>query len=220
MYNQDGQVVDPKLRDEQLIVEHGTWRRGQKATDEELSERVPKGDYSQQQPVTMWTHQLDRKNFQCSAGVGANPFARTSGFTQTADQTKSVSGYYGNIDFEQESARNSFRKSHGTTLKSGNPYIGTDVAISSLNTIADRIIAVCKAKSPGLGLRALTVALRSITHDGLVDPIDFKYALRTFGIELSEDEAAALIKSFDLGKSGKFSLNELMYIIRTPGWNA
>jgi hypothetical protein len=51
-----------------------------------------------------------------SAGVGPNPFARTSGFTQTADQVKSISGYYGNIDFEQEAAKTDFRKTKGTDL--------------------------------------------------------------------------------------------------------
>ena len=40
-----------------------------------------------------------------SAAVGPNPFAKTSGLTQTVDQTKAVNGYYGNIDFEKESMR-------------------------------------------------------------------------------------------------------------------
>jgi hypothetical protein len=39
-----------------------------------------------------------------SAATGPNPFARTSGVTQTADMTKSVRGFYGNIDFEKENA--------------------------------------------------------------------------------------------------------------------
>jgi len=38
-----------------------------------------------------------------SAAIGPNPFAKTSGFTQTADQTKAVSGFHGNLAFEQES---------------------------------------------------------------------------------------------------------------------
>jgi hypothetical protein len=53
----------------------------QKTTDEELLQRIPKGDYTQQQPVTIWTHNQDRKNYWMSAAVGSNPFARTSGFT-------------------------------------------------------------------------------------------------------------------------------------------
>jgi hypothetical protein len=36
MKNQDGNNISMNERDEQLIVEHGIWRRGQKTTDEEL----------------------------------------------------------------------------------------------------------------------------------------------------------------------------------------
>ena len=100
MKTQDGKTVSHNDRDEQLIVEHGTWRRLQRNTDQELYQRIPKGDYTQQQPVTFWTHHLDRKNYYMSADVGPNPFAKTSGYTQTADQVKSVKGFYGNIDFE------------------------------------------------------------------------------------------------------------------------
>ena len=81
MKTTDGKPVSILERDEQLIVEHGTWRRMQKISEEEIWMRIPKGDYTQQQPITLWTHSLERKNFYMSAGVGPNPFARTSGFT-------------------------------------------------------------------------------------------------------------------------------------------
>ena len=47
MRNTDGRNVCMSERDEQLIVEHGLWRRGQKTTDEELYARIPKGTYDQ-----------------------------------------------------------------------------------------------------------------------------------------------------------------------------
>jgi len=34
------------VRDEQLIVETGIWRRTQKATDNDLKARIPQGDYT------------------------------------------------------------------------------------------------------------------------------------------------------------------------------
>ena len=46
MRNQDGKEVSFTKRDEQLIVEHGTWRRLQKCPDEEIYKRIPKGDYT------------------------------------------------------------------------------------------------------------------------------------------------------------------------------
>ena len=45
MRNQDGKNVCMSERDEQLIVEHGLWRRLQKTTDEEIYARIPKGSY-------------------------------------------------------------------------------------------------------------------------------------------------------------------------------
>ena len=46
MKTMDGKPVSMNLRDEQLIVEHGTWRRMQKKPDDELYNKVPKGDYT------------------------------------------------------------------------------------------------------------------------------------------------------------------------------
>mmetsp|Transcript_17831 Transcript_17831/g.30248 ORF Transcript_17831/g.30248 Transcript_17831/m.30248 type:complete len:109 (-) Transcript_17831:273-599(-) len=47
MKTQDGQTVSLNKKDEQLIVEHGTWRRSQKIQDEEIEKRLPKTDYTQ-----------------------------------------------------------------------------------------------------------------------------------------------------------------------------
>ena len=123
---------------------------------------------------------MDRKNYYMSASVGPNPFARTSGFTQTADQTKAVSGFHGNVDFEQEAARNSFRKSTGTDLNLQNPYLAKDVKMINLADFRARIVDACKNKSAASGLRALRIALRRLDHNqnGLLEPVEFKYGLR------------------------------------------
>ena len=217
----NGDSTSMNERDEQLIVEHGTWRRMQKCPDDELWMRVPKGDYTQQQPVTIWTHMLERKNFQNSASVGNNPFARTSGFTQTADQVKSISGYYGNIDFEQEAARTEFRKTKGTDMNLGNPYVSQDVTTANLAELRKRIIDGCKTMSPANGLRALRIALKRLDHNknGLCEPVEFKYGLRAFGINMSEDECALILKYFDPSRSGKLSVNEIIHIIRDDNLN-
>ena len=90
-----------------------------------------------------------------SAAVGSNPFARTSGFTQTADQVKSVSGYYGNIDFEQESNRVDFRKSVGTDLNQRNPYLEKPATIINFSDLTARIIKACVARAAAHGFRSL-----------------------------------------------------------------
>lgn len=190
MYTQDGKHVSLNEKDDQLVVEHGTWRRLQKTTDDDLWDRIPKGDYTQQQPVTFYTHYLDRQNFYQSACVGQNPFARTSGYTQTADQVKSVSGFYGNIDFEKASERNSFRKTNGQNHTTTNPYAVKESTVNNFGDIANRFIVACKARSAANGLRSARVLFRSLDkgQDGLIDPIDFKYGVRNLGIEIGEDE--------------------------------
>ena len=102
MRTQDGADVSVAQRDDQLIVESGMWRRTQKATDDELRSRIPKGDYAKQTPVTIYTDQIERKNFYGSAQTGTNPFGITRGFTQPVQCTKAVAGYEGNIDFARE----------------------------------------------------------------------------------------------------------------------
>ena len=58
-----------------------------------------------------------------SAATGPNPFARTSGFTQSLDQTKAVKEHHGNIDFNKEKEKMNFMRTTGKDLNYGNPYI-------------------------------------------------------------------------------------------------
>ena len=82
MKTQDGKLVAMGSRDENFIVETGMYRRTSKATDDELRQRIPTGDYTQTRPVTIYTEALERKNTYMSAATGPNPFAKSSGFTQ------------------------------------------------------------------------------------------------------------------------------------------
>ena len=134
---------------------------------------------------------------------------------------KSVSGYYGNIDFEQEAAKTDFRKTKGTDLNIGNPYVQGEFKMTNLADIKARVIEGCKTISPANGLRALRIALRRLDHNqnGLVDPVEFKYGLRTFGIDLNEDECAQILKNFDPSRSGKLSVNEVLHILRQGSFN-
>jgi len=46
MKTQDGKMVPMASRDENFIVESGMYRRTAKATDDELRQRIPQGDYT------------------------------------------------------------------------------------------------------------------------------------------------------------------------------
>lgn len=103
---------------------------------------------------------------------------------------KSVSGFYGNIDFEKASERNSFRKTNGQDHTRTNPYSVKESTVNNFGDIANRFIVACKARSAANGLRSARVLFRSLDkgQDGLIDPIDFKYGVRNLGIEIGEDE--------------------------------
>ena len=77
-------------RDDQLIVETGMWHRTQKATDEDLKARIPKGSYDKQVPVSIYTEALERKNVYMTASTGPNPFGVTRGMTQPVQATHAI----------------------------------------------------------------------------------------------------------------------------------
>ena len=93
--------------------------------------------------------------------------------------------------------------------------------MSNLGMIKAKVIEGCKNISPANGLRALRIALRRLDHNqnGLVDPVEFKYGLRAFGIDLNEDECAQLLKNFDPSRSGRLSVNEVLHILRQGHFN-
>ena len=163
----------------------------------------------------------DRKNYWMSAAVGSNPFARTSGLTQPADQVHSVSGFYGNIDFEQESCRTDFRKTQGTDLNIKNPYVTTQLSVSNFSEIAKRVVTASRFQSAANGLRALRVFLKRVDHknDGLIHPTDFKFSLKAWGCEITEEEMACLLKYFDTQHTGMISVDQFLHAISSNSLN-
>lgn len=92
----------------------------------------------------MWTEHLERKNFYMSGATGVNPFARTSGFTQPLNQTRSVTGHEGNVDYDREKKNREFMRTTGNDLTYGNPHLEKKIEISNFAEIKARVIECCK----------------------------------------------------------------------------
>lgn len=215
MRTQDGKLVGSGDRDDQLIVESGMYRRTQKATDAELRQRLPQGDYTVQKPVSVYTEGMERKNFQCSASTGPNPFARTSGFTQPLNQTKAVTGFEGNVNFEKEKTVHQFTRTAGRDLTARNPYMEKHVAISNFEEIKASVVDLCRKRSAN-GLRGLRRMFKTMDRNGngTLSPIEFKYAMRDYGLPLSDIEVTQIVKYFDSNHDGQLSFNEFLRAIR------
>ena len=215
MKTQDGKLVQMGARDQALIVETGMNRRQQLATDEELRLRVPQGDYQQTRPVTIYTEALERKNTYMSAATGPNPFAKTSGFTQPLNQTKAVVGYEGNVDFQKEKTMREFTRTQGTNLVAHNPYMQKHIEISNFDEIKQKVIDLCRKRSAN-GLRGLRVMFKAMdrNRNGTLSPVEFKYAMRDYGLNISEIEVTQIVKHFDTNGDGMLSFDEFLRAIR------
>ena len=150
-----------------------------------------------------------------SASTGPNPFSRSSGMTQTVNNTKSVAAYDGNVDFNKEKTILNATRTFGRDLNIKNPYMEKHVAISNFQEIKQKVLDVCQKRSAN-GLRGLRIMFRAMDRNGggSVDPVEFKYAMRDYGCDLSEIEITQIMKHFDTNKDGKLSFDEFMRAIR------
>lgn len=65
---------------------------------EKFKSRIPKGHYLETVPITYYTEHLQKKSFYMSPPTGLNPFGKTSGQTQTVQNSRALKSYNGNIN--------------------------------------------------------------------------------------------------------------------------
>ena len=166
-------------------------------------------------PVTTYTEGLKTKQFMMSAATGPNPFAKTSGMTQPLNQTKAVNSYEGNIDFKKEVTQQELRVTN-LDLSKSNPYNTVrNPQIENFDEIKQRVISMC-AKRSSNGIRGLRIMFKAMdrNRNGSLDPVEFKYAMRDYGVDITEKECAAIVKYFDTNNDGKISFDEFLRAIR------
>ena len=125
-------------------------------------------------------------------------------------------GYEGNVDFEKEQTMREFTRKQGTDLQAGNPYMQKHLEISSFAEIKQNVVDLCKKRSAN-GLRGLRIMFRAMepqTANGSLTPVEFKYAMRDYGLTLSELEVTQIVKHFDTNKDGQLSFDEFLRAIR------
>jgi len=109
--------------------------------------------------------------------------------TQPVDQTKAVVGEAQVVDFGKEKSIHEATRTIGRDLQMNNPYMTRYTQLSNFEELKNRIVAFCKLRSAN-GLRGLRIMFRAMDRNknGSLDPVEFKYAMRDYGLGLSEIE--------------------------------
>lgn len=94
-----------------------------------------------------------------------------------------------------------------------NPYVEKECTVTNFSDITQRTIEACKQQSPANGLCHLRIYLKKIGE--MADPNEFRFGMKAFGVEISEDEMTALLKCFDYGRTGKLCIADMLYAMRS-----
>ena len=89
------------------------------------------------------------------------------------------------------------------------------VSISNFEEIKAKVTQLCRERSAN-GLRGLRRMFKTMDRNGngTLSPIEFKYAMRDYGLQLSDIEVTQIVKYFDTNKDGQLSFNEFLRAIR------
>jgi len=87
--------------------------------------------------------------------------------------------------------------------------------ISNFEEIQQKVVELCRKRSAN-GLRGLRSMFKAMDRNGnkTLSPIEFKYAMRDYGLTLSEIEVTQIVKHFDTNKDGQLSFDEFLRAIR------
>ena len=150
----------------------------------DLKDHVPKGNYTETQPITFYTEHLERKNYYKSASLGLNPFGKTSGFTQTVHHTRGVCNYEGNVNFGRETTIHD-KLNTTKNIYPENPYQSFAPKII-YNYEELKAIFHEMSRDYTFGVRQIRKFLNDcdLNKNGFLDPEEIKLLLSRLGLHL------------------------------------
>ena len=100
MYNQDGIPINLEENvDKLFMANHGMSKYPSVINNNTANGYIDKSiPYFKDKEITFWSMNLEKGNIYRSHSKGINAFAKSSGFTQTLNQTKSSKQFEGNVE--------------------------------------------------------------------------------------------------------------------------
>lgn len=97
-----------------------------------------------------------------------------------------------------------------------NPNLyGKEPDVEPFESLKSWVIDVCKQRS-GNGIWGLWILFKTMDRNGdnSLDPTEFKYGMRDYGVKISDKEVTAIVKYFDWDWNGKISFDEFLHALR------
>ena len=203
MKTQVGQPIPVEARDQDFLAEHRISEPPCRLSKAEIESMVPKGPYTSQIPVTVYTQRMTEGCYRGSAGGETATFGRSTAFTnETTDGRHSHSEGIDSADGSVQLLR-----------KPPKASVGSEISLKDLiRRVNGRILDI----AGGDGLHSLKRLLRRLdmSGDGRLSMREFRTGLREFGLMLTAGEADQLFSYFDADRSGYLDVNELMRGLR------
>lgn len=107
-----------------------------------------------------------------------------------------------------------FTRTQGRDLNVRNPYVEKVVNVRNFAMLQKDVVELCRNR--GKGLRDLRDLFKKMDRNGngSLDPVEFKYGMEDFGLELSEIEVTQIVKYFDTNGDGKITFDEFLAAIQ------
>jgi hypothetical protein len=168
--------------------------------------------YYKDKEVTYWSMNLDKGNIYRTHTLGENPFAKTSGFTQPIQLSKSIKQFHGNVT-NSSTSKNVFldNKDVEFSEKFRSSVLQKDYQEDLSPIIIQKVMEVCLKKG-WMGLRKLKIFLRNLNKrkSNLIDKSNFKYFFINFGIIFSEKEVDFIYNKFDTKRNNHIDFMEFL----------
>jgi len=155
---------------------------------------------------------LDKGNIYRTHTLGENAFAKSSGFTQPIQLSKSIKQFNGNVT-NSNTSKNVFldKSDNEFSEKFKNSVLQKDYQEELTPIITQKVMEVCLKKG-WMGLRKLKIFLRNLNKkkSNLIDKSNFKYFFINFGIVFTEKEVDFIYNKFDTKRNNHIDFMEFL----------